>query len=212
VGCWAHVRRKFVEALKITKGENSAAEILALIGALYDIERELRTKFFREGGPANEAAFLRSRHEAVILILEKIQAYLWTKSIEVPPQMTIGKAIAYTREMWPRLIRYIEYPYLSPDNNEAERAIRPFTIGRKNWVTSGGPRGAFASATLYSFIETTKLCGLEPYYYLRYVLTKLPTTQPGALANLLPWNVETAAFGELTAEDAQLSIDSIPIT
>jgi transposase len=212
VGCWAHVRRKFVEALKITKGENSATEMLALIGALYDIERELRMKFFREGGPVNEAAFLRSRREAVLPILEKIEAYLMAKSIEVPPQMTIGKAIAYTREMWPRLIRYIECPYLTPDNNEAERAIRPFTIGRKNWVISGGPRGAFASATLYSFIETTKLCGLEPYYYLRYVLTKLPTTQPGSLVNLLPWNVDTAAFGELTAEDARLSIDSIPIT
>ena len=92
-----------------------------------------------------------------------------------------------------------------------ERAIRPFTIGAKNWVISGGPRGAFASAVLYSFIETAKLCGLDPYYYLRYVLTKLPTTDQDSLASLLPWNVDTAGFGELTAEDARLSIDSIPI-
>jgi transposase len=201
VGCWAHARRKFVEALKIAQGESSAAEMLALIGVLYDIEHELRIKFFKEGGPGNEAA---------IPILEKIETYLTAKSIEVPPQTALGKAIAYTRELWPRLIRYIECPYLTPDNNEAERAIRPFTIGRKNWVISGGPRGAFASATLYSFIETAKLCGLEPYYYLRYVLTKLPTTQSESLANLLPWNIDTAGFGELTAEDAQLSIDSIP--
>ena len=147
----------------------------------------------------------------MIPILEKIEAYLTAKSIEVPPQTALGKAIAYTREMWPRLIRYIECSYLTPDNNEAERAIRPFTIGRKNWVISGGPRGAFASATLYSFIETTKLCGLEPYYYLRYVLTKLPTTDPQSIASLLPWNIDTARLGELTAEDARLSIDSIPI-
>lgn len=211
VGCWAHARRKFVEALKIAQGESSAAEMLALIGVLYDIERELRIKFFREGGPGNEAAFLRSRREAVIPILEKIEAYLTAKSIDVPPQTALGKAIAYTRELWPRLIRYIECPYLTPDNNEAERAIRPFTIGRKNWVISGGPRGAFASATLYSFIETAKLCGLEPYYYLRYVLTKLPTTQSESLANLLPWDIDTAGFGELTAEDARISIDSIPM-
>jgi transposase len=96
----------------------------------------------------------------------------------VAPQSALGKAISYTRELMPRLVRYIECPYLTPDNNEAERAIRPFTIGRKNWVISGGPRGAFASAALYSFIETAKLCGLEPYYYLRYVLTKLPTMEP----------------------------------
>jgi transposase len=211
VGCWAHARRKFVEALKISQGESSAAEILTLIGALYDIKRELRMKFFREGGPANEAAFLRSRREAVTPILEKIEAYLTAKSIDVPPQTALGKAISYTREMWPRLIRYIECPYLTPDNNEAERAIRPFTIRRNNWVISGGPRGAFASATLYSFIETTKLCGLEPYYYLRYVLTKLPSTSTELLPRLLPWNVDTNAFGELTVEDARISLDSIPI-
>jgi transposase len=146
VGCWAHAQRKFVEALRIAQGESAAAEMLALIGVLYDIERELRIKFFREGGPGNEAAFLRSRREAVIPILEKIEAYLTAKSIDVPPQTVLGKAIAYTRELWPRLIRYIECPYLTPDNNEAERAIRPFTIGRKKWVISGGPRGAFASA------------------------------------------------------------------
>jgi transposase len=211
VGCWAHARRKFVEALKIAQGESSAAEIVALIGSLYDIERELRIKFFREGGPANEAAFLRSRREAVTPILEKLEAYLTAKSIEVPPQTALGKAVSYTRDLWPRLVRYLECPYLTPDNNEAERAIRPFTIGRKNWVISGGPRGAFASATLYSFIETTKLCGLEPYYYFRYVLTKLPSTSPEKLPSLLPWNVDTNAFGELTAEDARISLDSIPI-
>jgi transposase len=209
VGCWAHARRKFVEALKI--GETSASEILALIGELYDRERELRTKYFREGGPSNEAAFLRSRREAVIPVLAKIEALLTIRSSEVPPQTTLGKAIAYTRSMWPRLVRYIECLYLTPDNNEAERTIRPFTIGRKNWVISGGPRGAFASAALYSFIETAKLCGLEPYYYLRYVLTKLPTTNPDSVASLLPWNVDTASFSDLTAEDARLSIDSIPI-
>jgi len=97
--------------------------------------------------------------------------------------------------MWPRLARYHECLYLTPDNNEAERAIRPFAIGRKNWVISGGPRGAYASADLYSIIETAKLCGLEPYYYLRYILTKLPITDEASLENLLPWNVDPLSFG-----------------
>jgi len=81
-----------------------------------------------------------------------------------------------------------------------------------NRVISGSPLGAFGSATLYSFIETAKACGREPYYYLRYVLTKLPATEPEGFSRLLPWNVDPMDFGELTAEDARLSIDSIPVT
>jgi transposase len=211
VGCWAHARRKFIEALKIAQGESSATEMVALIGALYDLEREVRKKYFGSGGSKEMDAFVQERRDAAVPILQKIERYLATKDLEVPPQTALGKALAYTRELMPRLVRYLECPYLTPDNNEAERAIRPFTIGRKNWVISGGPRGAFASAILYSFIETAKLCGLDPYYYLRYVLTKLPMTDPASLANLLPWNVDTSGFGELTAEDARLSIDSLPI-
>jgi transposase len=209
VGCWAHARRKFVEALKISQGQSSAAEMLALIGILYDIEREQRKRFFGEGGSNDESAFLIARRSAAAPILARIDAFLSVKAVDLPPQTALGKAISYTRDMWPRLVRYIECPYLTPDNNEAERAIRPFTVGRKNWVLSGGPRGAFASAALYSFIETAKLCEVEPYYYLRHVLTKLPTTETESLSSLLPWNVDVTEFGELTVEDARLSIDSI---
>ena len=211
VGCWAHARRRFVEALKISQGQSSAAEMLALIGVLYDIEREQRKRFFGEGGSNDESAFLIARRDAAAPILARIDAFLSVKAVDLPPQTALGKAISYTRDMWPRLVRYIERPYLTPDNNEAERAIRPFTVGRKNWVLSGGPRGAFVSAALYSFIETAKLCEVEPYYYLRHVLTKLPTTESVSLSSLLPWNVDVTEFGDLTAEDARLSVDSIPL-
>jgi hypothetical protein len=100
---------------------------------------------------------------------------------------------------------------LTPDNNEAERAVRPFTVGRNNWVLSGGPRGASASADIYSLIETFKLNNLEPYYALRYVLTKLPMTPCEKIDSLLPWNLKPENFHELTVEDARLSLDSIPI-
>jgi hypothetical protein len=70
---------------------------------------------------------------------------------------------------------------------------------RENWVISGGPHGDFSSAVLYSIIETAKLCGLEPNYYIRYILTKLPTTGPDTVASLLPWNVDTSSLGDLTA-------------
>lgn len=211
VGCWAHARRKFVEALKISGGESSAGAVIALIGSLYEIENRLRAKYFGSGGSGDRDGFSQERRAAATPVLDQIAAWLKAKSAEVPPQTVLGKAISYTREQWPRLIRYVECPYLTPDNNEAERAIRPFTIGRKNWVLSGGPRGAFGSATLYSFIETAKACGREPYYYLRYVLTKLPTTEDADLSSLLPWNVDPLSFGELTSEDARFSIDSIPI-
>jgi transposase len=211
VGCWAHARRRFVEALKVSGGESSAGAVIALIGSLYEIENRLRSKYFGSGSQGDHDGFSQERRAAAMLVLDQILAWLEAKAIEVPPQTVLGKAISYTREQWPRLVRYVECPYLTPDNNEAERAIRPFTIGRKNWVLSGGPRGAFGSATLYSFIETAKACGREPYYYLRYVLTKLPTTEDAELSSLLPWNVDPEAFGELTAEDARISIDSIPI-
>jgi transposase len=211
VGCWAHARRKFVDEYKISQDHSSSAEMLSLIRMLYEIERDQRKTFFGEGGSKDEAAFLAARREAATPILERIDEFLSTKAVEVPPQTLLGKAIAYTRGMWPRLVRYLDSSYLTPDNNEAERAIRPFTVGRKNWVISGGPRGAYSSAVLYSIIETAKLCDLEPYYYLRHVLTKLPTTPPERLPELLPWNVDVASFGELTAEDARLSLDSIAI-
>ena len=78
-------------------------------------------------------------------------------------------------------------------------------------MIAGSPRGAGASADLYSLIETLKLNGLEPYFALRYILTKLPETPPERLADLLPWNLDPAAFHELTAEDARISLASIPI-
>jgi transposase len=211
VGCWAHARRKFVEAQRLAQGKSSAAEMIALIGALYAIEQRLRDEYFGTGGSGDSIAFAQARSKAVIPVFAQIDSWLKAKAVELPPQSALGKAISYMRDMWPRLVRYIECPSLTPDNNEAERAIRPFTIGRKNWVISGSPRGAIASSMLYSFIETAKLCGLEPYYYLRYVLTKLPTTIPEKVADLLPWKVNTNGFGELTAEDARISLDSIPI-
>jgi transposase len=211
VGCWAHARRKFIEAFKVSGGEGSAGTLIAMIGSLYEIENRLRAAFFQPDGTGDLDAFVKERRKESAPIFAQIESWLDTKAFEIPPQITLGKAISYTKEQWPRLIRYIDCPYLTPDNNAAERAIRPFTIGRKNWVTSGGPRGAFGSATLYSFVETAKACGREPYYYLRYVLTKLPTAEAGHIASLLPWNVDPMLFGELTAEDARISLDSIPI-
>ena len=84
-------------------------------------------------------------------------------------------------------------------------------MGRKNWVLSGGPRGASASADIYSLIETFKLNALEPYYALRHILTRLPVTPADQLGTLLPWNIDPEAFHELIVEDARISLDSSAI-
>ena len=81
----------------------------------------------------------------------------------VPPKSLLGKAIQYTLNHWDKLIVYIEAGFLKPDNNVAENAIRPFVLGRKNWLFAGAPKGAEASATFFSLIETAKANGLEPY-------------------------------------------------
>jgi transposase len=212
VACWAHARRRFVEAFKAANKKGSAGEAIEFIGKMYSTERTLREKYFGENGTRDTTAFMQERNKLIEPILDELKAWLDAKVLEVLPKSALGTAISYTLELWPRLIRYLDCPWLGPDNNEAERAIRPFTIGRNNWVLSGGPRGASASADLYSLIETMKLNGLDPYFSLRHILTRLPSTPPDKLAELLPWNIDTTSFHELTVEDARISLASIPIT
>jgi hypothetical protein len=108
---------------------------------------------------------------------------------QIPPKTALGKALAYSLNQWPKLIRYIEDGNLSIDNNRAERAIKPFVIGRKNWLFSNTASGANASATLYSLVETAKSNGLVPFDYLNYLLNEIPTLKPDhTIDHLLPWN------------------------
>ena len=90
------------------------------------------------------------------------------------PKGLLGKAVNYTLHNWDRLARYIQDARLRPDNNLAENAIRPFVLGRKNWLFSGHPNGAEASAAIFSLIETAKANGLKPYEYFRFLFEKLP--------------------------------------
>ncbi|SNX49878.1 Transposase IS66 family protein [Vibrio thalassae] len=99
----------------------------------------------------------------------------------------LGKAIKYTLGQWPKLIRYIDDGHLSIDNNRAERAIKPLVIGRKNWLFSTNPKGADASAMLYSIVETAKVNGLILYDYMVKCMQELAKAEPNIDA-LLPWN------------------------
>jgi len=116
--------------------------------------------------------------------------WLDERSEQVPPTSKLGEAIGYARRQMPKIMRYLDAWFLTPDNNAVERAIRPFVIGRSNWLFSDTPRGAHASAAIYSLVETAKANGLEPYHYSRYLFTHLPTVNSEEdLAKLLPMNL-----------------------
>lgn len=174
LGCWAHARRKFVEAQKARgkKNKRSGGPDVALqyIQDLYRIEKKAKKLNLSQ----EELLDLRLREASPIL--EKMHAWLVKKSIHLVPKSLLGKAITYTLNQWQRLSSYVDFPFATPDNNLAENAIRPFCVGRKNWLFAGTPAGAEASATLYSLVESAKANKLEPYKYLRYLFEKLPFT------------------------------------
>lgn len=184
IGCWAHVRRKFKEAEKVqgqSTGAGKAQIALHEIQKLYAIEREIRAK------PPDEKQQIREARAGPIL--DKMRCWLDRSLGQVPPSTTLGKALKYMDGEWPRLIRYVGNGRLPIDNNPCENAIRPFVVGRKNWLFSDSQAGARASAAIYSLIETAKRTGHEPWRYLTHVLTRLPTTHPEDLHTLLPYNI-----------------------
>ncbi len=186
-GCLAHARRKFTDAQKAQgKNKKSGSVDIALgyIRKIYAIEAEARKK------EITGEQLLQSRQEKVKPIFDDFFKWLSKKSLQVVPKSLLGKAVNYTLNEWSRLLVYLDHPFVTPDNNLAENAIRPFVIGRKNWIFSGTPDGARASADLYSLIETAKANKLEPYKYLRYLFEKIPFAECEAdYQTLLPMNL-----------------------
>lgn len=195
LACWAHVRRKFVEVVKARKkvrggGQNPkglADEALEYIAKLYLIEKQARI------AQMNHDQVYRLRQQESKPILEAFRMWLDEKQPLTPPKGLLGQAINYTLSLWDRLVAYTDNGLLRPDNNAAENAIRPFVLGRKNWLFAGHPNGAAASATFFSLIETAKANGLEPFGYLRYVFKRLPLLQhPVEYRSLLPQYIDRA--------------------
>lgn len=180
--CWAHVRRKFMDAKKAQAGGQSgkADKAIAFIAKLYAIEKRCTN--------SDAATRHRKRSSDSAPVLESFHAWLLEQQQKVPPKRELGKAINYTVKFWPELSRYIEDGSWPIDNNAAENAIRPFVIGRKAWLFSSSTRGAKASANLYSLIETAKANNQEPYQYLCWLLNKLPSTPDDQIETLAPWN------------------------
>lgn len=157
--CWAHVRREFVEiegAFPVQSGE-----VLDLISELYAVERECPR------GPEGDAERRRLRDERSRPVVAKIEAWSRAMKPRCLPESGLAKAIGYMDNMWPGLVRFLDEPAIPLDNNASERAARGPVLGRKNHYGSHSLRGTEVAATLYSLVESAKLCGIEPRMYLR---------------------------------------------
>jgi len=184
VGCFAHARRKFFEASKATKKPQSAEEGIKHIRKLYEIEDRLRKENM------SEKDFLVERKKQAEPALSAFHTWLNKRANEMLPSGLLGEAIAYTLRQWNKLVAYLESPYLTPDNNACENAIRPFVLGRKNWLFNKSPKGAESSCGIYSLIETAKQNNIEPLKYLRTLFEKAPfASSIEDWEKLLPWYI-----------------------
>jgi transposase len=166
-GCWAHARRKFYDAQKNNPDSDTLRSILATVAELYAVEAEAREHKLK----AREIRKLRQRESAPIL--NDLKRFFDEIAPAIRPQSETGKAIAYTLNQWERLRVFLNDGNVPIDNNGVENKIRPFVIGRKNWLFAGSPKGAHASAAIYTLIENAKANEIEPYHYLRFLIENL---------------------------------------
>ncbi len=192
VGCWAHSRRMFTDAAKTTKKAHAAYQGVAWIRKLYAAEHRLRAQL--EAETITRDTFTQMRKAELTPVLASFKQWLEKKHRSIPSSLLLGKAVTYTLNQWDKLIRYLDSPYLTPDNNAAERGMKIFVTGRKNWLFSGTPAGATSSCALFSLIETAKSCGLNPYGYLYYLFEQAPRiTEAKQWELLLPWKVHLSS-------------------
>lgn len=166
-GCWSHLRRKFVDAAKGRKATSHAHKVLGLIAALYRLGNGLNPELTGE-------VKIQARQKKVKPQVDKIKTYLDQLSAIYVSDGLMHKAIYYALNNWPKFTAFLEHPELPIDNNPMEQAIRPFTLGRKNFLFSGSPQGAHASSFIYSLVETAKACGWEPKAYLQTLFECYP--------------------------------------
>lgn len=180
IGCWAHCRRKFAEIVKLSKVTGKAHEAVSYIRKLYTIEDKAKDLDF--------VTRKKLRHQEAKPILDKMHKWLQRSYTTTPPQSGLGKAINYALNQWPYLYEYIKHGEAEIDNNWCENQIRPFALGRKNWLFAGNARGAEVAALLYSLIQSCKLNNINARQYLNYVLNQVHQLRRGEIdaSHLLP--------------------------
>ena len=190
-GCWAHVRRKFHEGIQAVPQEEqptcASQKGLEYCDRLFSLERdyakltpeERRVKRLEQSKAVTDAFFA------------------WASNTPALPKSALGRALQYALEQRPLLETFYLDGRLEISNNMAERSIKPFVIGRKNWLFSCSPKGAETSAVIYSIIETAKENHLKPYEYLKYILENMPNTAPERYHTILPWSKELPCYCKL---------------
>ena len=192
VACWAHARRYFVDVAKASKKEGLAHHVIKLIGKLYNLERELKDK-----NAAPEVIFLRREKESTP-VLAQIKTLLDDAQLKVPPKSPLGTALFYALNHWDALNIYLNDGRLEIDNNRSERSIKPFVIGRKNWLFHGNDVGAHAGSILFSLIETCKQHKVEVFSWLKYVLANINQAHTvEQLEKLLPYNIDLQLLNDM---------------
>lgn len=183
VACLAHIRRKFIDVKKLqgNKKAGKADVVLSLIGKLYGIEKRIKGKSVEE-----KFAMRQSQSKPIVAALHN---WLIDHKEKIPPKSKLGEAISYSLNQFEKFQRYLEDGRLSIDNNRAERAVKPFVIGRKAWLFSYTKTGANASAILYSLVETAKANGLIVNDYIATCLQQI-AENPNDIDALLPWNIK----------------------
>lgn len=175
--CWAHVRRKFVDALKLSTCAHSK-EAVKRIGELYQIEREAKS--------LSDEQRCAMRREKATPVIDQFFEWLAELQWKVLLQSPIGKAVAYAQNLRTQLRVYLDHGFVGIDNNPVERALRPVVVGRKNWLFTGNEAGAKAAAVFYSLIESAKRHGLNVADYLEDVIRRLPSHGAQRIRELLP--------------------------
>jgi len=196
----AHARRKFHEVSQsANKKKGMAHEALAILRKLYYIEQTAIENNL------NPDEIKQLRQEKSTPILDSFETWCLEKSRKVPLKSPIGKAIAYTMNHWTNLTRYFEDGRLEIDNNRSDRAIKPFVIGRKNWLFNDSVKGAEAGAKIYSLIETCKVYHIDPYTYLRFMLKRIPLAKTVEdYEALLPYNCDRSELLAEVANDREI--------
>lgn len=175
LGCWAHTRRRFVEALPT---DARAATFVALIGELYAVERD--------GAELDFCALRELRRQRSLPVLDRIRETRDSLTNVVLPKSPLGEALAYMTNQWVALGRYVEDGRFSIDNNAAERQLRAVAVGRKNWLFMGSMEGAHRAALMYSIVQSCRLARIDPWVYIRDVLVRVATHPHRRIAELLP--------------------------
>ena len=206
IGCLAHVRRKFCDIVKSVGEEQAkgttAYTAVSKLDEIFAIERDLA-----ELSPEQRMA---ERSDLLAAKLDDFHRWLLDVHSAAVPKMALAKAVDYALEQWPYIMHVLDDGRFEITNNRAERGIRPFAVGRKNWLFSDSPRGAHASAIIYSVIRTAMANGLKPYAYLEWLFSEMPghdLTLEGAVSRFMPWSADVPDSCRMEAEETTKTVE-----